>query len=177
MNIMSYIIRTGLKCVGNNLCKSTQYKTQDTSLKFCPNLSIFKEVFPVMKFVVAVGLFTYTSSFILVNVNCQPYRLSRGVKKAFRNRIDYLIERAARYFAVAERGRVEQFTVRLGLSEVERGAALALELSAEVGTVESRPRSQREQGSVGGALRHAARLHGVEQRGRRCLTTYHVYPH
>ena len=89
MNIMSYTIRTGLKCVGNNLCKSAQHKTQDTSLKFCPNLSIFKEVFPVMKFVVAVGLFTYTSSFILVNVNCQPYRLSRGVKKAFRNRIDY----------------------------------------------------------------------------------------
>ena len=71
------------------------------------------------------------------------------------------------------RGRVEQFTVRLGLSEVERGAALALELSAAVGAVESRSRSQREQGSVGGALRHASRLHGLELRRDRLLLPFH----
>ena len=89
---------------------------------------------------------------------------------------DHLIQRAARYLVVVEWCRFEQFTVGLGLSEVERGAALALELSAEVGAVESRSRSQREQGSVGGALRHASRLHGVEPSRGRCLTIYHSRP-
>ena len=92
-----------------------------------------------------------------------------------REQENHLEQSAARYLAVVERGRVEQFTVRLGLSEVERGAALALELSAEVGAVESRSRSQREQGSVGGALRHASRLHGVEPSRGRCLTIYHLH--
>ena len=99
------------------------------------------------------------------------------MKRGIREGKDDLIQRAASYLTVGERARVEQFTVNsLGLSEVEPGAELALELSAEVGAVESRPRSQSERGRVGRALPLAARLHRFEPSRGRLLTICHLHP-